>query len=82
MGISAAGRRVLDLLEAEGPELPVVVVARRTGVLPTQLQPIFDELHEAGLVDRGMAQSTVALVPSRDGGRFARPPARRPAPRA
>lgn len=58
------GRRVLDVLEAEGPELPVVVLARRTGIPPSRLIPVLDDLHDIGLVTSGRERASVALVPA------------------
>jgi DNA-binding IclR family transcriptional regulator len=66
-------RRVIDVLEAEGPELPIAVLARRMDVPPTQLVPILDDLFDAGRITTGHERATVALVPqpARDG-RFTR----------
>ena len=64
---SELGRRVLDVLEAEGPELAIAVLARRSGIRPTQLAPILDELHDDGLVRPGAVRASVTLVAVGDG---------------
>ncbi len=73
---SEQGQRVLDALEAFGPELPIVVLARHAGLRPTQLVPILDELDHEGLVRPGAEPSSVILVGPREG-RFTRPTADR-----
>jgi DNA-binding IclR family transcriptional regulator len=75
------GQRVLDVLAAEGPEMPIVVLARHLAVPPTRLVGVLDDLHDEGLVDNGRARGSVMLVPVRhEEGRFTRPAA--PADRA
>lgn len=69
-------QRVLDVLEQEGPELPVAVLARRVALPPTRLVAILDDLHDEGRVTTGPETHSVALVPAPQGdGRFARPAA-------
>ena len=68
------GQRVLDVLMSEGPELPIVVLARHLAVPPTRLVAVLDDLHDAGLVDNGRERGSVVLVPERQQeGRFKRP---------
>ena len=77
---SEPGQRVIAVLEADGPALPLVVLARKLGIPPTRLVPVLDDLFDAGLVAPGPERGTVALVPRRlDGGRFQRAPAADPA---
>ena len=67
-------RRVIDVLQAEGPQLPIVVLARLLAVPPSRLVRDLDELFDEGLVTPGLERGTVALVPQPSGeGRFARP---------
>ena len=66
-------QRVLDVLEADGPELPLAVLARRLDIPPSRLVPILDDLYDAGLVTTGLERASVALVPQPgDDGRFSR----------
>lgn len=60
---------VMELLEAEGPAMPLVVLARRLDIPPTRLAPVLDELFDAGRVTPGRERGTVALVetPLEDG---------------
>lgn len=70
----AQSERVIEVLEAEGPELPLVVLARRLDIPPTGLVPILDDLYDAGRVTTGQTRGSVALVRPPDGdGRFTRP---------
>ena len=75
--VSEQACRVLDALEAGGPELPIVVLSRSTGLLPTQLVDVLDELHEKGYVEQGATPQSVRLLPPAGTGRFRRshPPA-------
>ncbi len=67
-------QRVLEVLANEGPELPIVVLARHLDVPPTRLIGALDDLHDAGLVDRGRERGSVVLVADRQQeGRFKRP---------
>ena len=67
-------RRVIEVLEAEGPELPLVVLARRLDIPPSGLVPILDDLYEAGRITTGRERGSVALVPQpAPDGRFTRP---------
>jgi DNA-binding IclR family transcriptional regulator len=66
-------RRVIDVLEAEGPQLPIVVLARLLAVQPSRLIGVLDDLFDEGLVTMGRERGTVALVPQPGGGRFTRP---------
>ena len=71
--VSEQGARVLEVLEAAEHELPVVVIARMTGIQPTKLRRVLDDLHDAGLVDQGSERATVRLVRARGAeGRFDR----------
>ncbi len=68
------GQRVIDVLEAEGPAMPLVVLARRLDIPPTRLAAELDDLYDDGLVTPGRERGTVALVPQRrEDGRFRRP---------
>ena len=72
----AEGQRVVDALEADGPSLPIAVLARRLDMPPTRLVALLDDLYDAGVVTPGRERGTVALVPQhRDDGRFRRPAA-------
>ena len=62
---SELGRKVLDVLENEGPQLPIVVLARLLNVLPSLLVDVLDDLYDAGLVKPGRERGTVELVPQR-----------------
>ncbi len=66
---------MLDALEAEGPQLPIVVLARLLNVPPSKLIGVLDDLYDAGLVTPGRERGTVLLVPQPQEreGRFARP---------
>jgi DNA-binding IclR family transcriptional regulator len=72
---SEQGQKVLDTLEAEGPQLPIVVLARLLDVPPSRLVDVLDELYDAGLLTPGRERGTVVLVPQPQAGegRFARP---------
>lgn len=65
-------RSVLDVLEQEGPELPVVVLARKTGLRPTELVEVLDGLHDEGHVIQGAEPQSVAVAPPQSSGRFIR----------
>ena len=68
------GQRVIAVLEAEGPILPMVVLARRLDLPPTRLAHLLDDLYDEGLITPGRERGTVALVPQPgDDGRFTRP---------
>jgi len=68
------GQRVLDVLEAEGPAMPLAVLARRLDIPPTRLAGLLDDLYDEGVVTPGRERGTVALVPQpADEGRFTRP---------
>lgn len=71
--LSEPAERVRMALEAGGPEMPIVVLARLTRIAPTQLVPLLDELYDAGLVDAGSERSSVRLLPTRATGRFRAP---------
>ena len=58
-----AGRRVVDVLEAEGPTMPIVVLARRLGIPPSRVAAMLDDLYDEGLVTTGRERGTVSLVP-------------------
>jgi DNA-binding IclR family transcriptional regulator len=67
------GQRVIDVLEADGPTLPLVVIARRLSVPPSRLARVLDDLYDEGLVTPGLERGTVALVPQpQQDGRFIR----------
>ncbi len=67
------GQRVVDVLEAEGPAMPLAVLARRLSMPPTQLVALLDDLFDEGVVTPGRERGTVALVqPAREDGRFTR----------
>jgi DNA-binding IclR family transcriptional regulator len=67
------GQRVIGVLEAEGPTLPLVVIARRLSVAPSHLARVLDDLFDEGLVTPGLERGTVALVPQpQQDGRFSR----------
>jgi DNA-binding IclR family transcriptional regulator len=73
------GQRVIDVLEAEGPAMPLVVLARRLDIPPTRLTPVLDELFDEGVVTPGRERGTVALLePPREDGRFHRGPGASP----
>ena len=68
------GQRVVQVLEAEGPQLPLVVLARRLSIPPSRLSRVLDDLYDEGLVTPGRERGTVVLVPQpHDDGRFTRP---------
>ena len=70
---SEQGQRVVDTLEAEGPQLPIVVLARLLDVRPSLLVDVLDDLFDAGLVTPGRERGTVVLVPQpQQEGRFTR----------
>lgn len=65
---------MVDVLEAEGPELPIVVLARLLAVPPSHLVGVLDDLFDEGLVTPGRERGTVMLAPPPQGdGRFRRP---------
>ena len=67
------GQRVIDVLEAEGPAMPLAVLARRLDIPPTRLVTVLDDLFDEGRVTPGRERGTVALVePPREDGRFHR----------
>ncbi len=71
--VGEQGQRVIAVLEAEGPVLPLVVLARRLDVPPSRLAAVLDDLYAEGRVTPGRERGTVALVPQpREDGRFRR----------
>lgn len=56
-------QRVVEVLEAEGPTMPLVVLARRLEILPSRLVARLDDLYDAGVVTPGRERGTVSLVP-------------------
>lgn len=56
-------QRVLDVLETEGPTMPIVVLARHLGLAPSRLVGTLDDLFDAGIVTPGKERGTVSLVP-------------------
>ena len=74
------GQRAIEILEAEGPTLPIVVLARRLDIPPSRLTRVLDDLFDEGRVTPGGERGTVSLVPQPRGkGRFQRDPAADPA---
>ena len=66
-------QRVIDVLVADGPAMPLAVLARRLDIPPTRLVALLDELFDEGIVTPGRERGTVALVePPQDDGRFRR----------
>ena len=67
------GQRVLDVLEADGPSMPLAVLARRLDIPPTRLVGVLDDLFDEGAVTPGKERGTVVLVPQpAEDGRFSR----------
>ena len=58
---------MLEVLEAHGPEMPIVVLCRNLGVRPSEVTPVLDDLHDAGLIAVGAEPRSVLLVPERSG---------------
>ena len=72
--MAVQGKQVVDVLEAEGPQMPIVVLARLLDVPPSRLIGVLDDLFDAGLVTPGRERGTVVLVPQpQSEGRFTRP---------
>ena len=62
---------MIDVLRAEGPTMPLAVLARRLEVPPTRLVALLDDLFDEGLVTPGPERGTVALAqPPCEEGRF------------